>query len=448
MLAAQARAAPRAPYNFVVIMADDLGAHELGSYGHPVHETPNLDRLAAEGMRFRTAFATPICSPSRVLIMSGRYGFRTGWFALMGSPYSPRPDSAAWDIGRGEITFADVLKGRGYKTGLAGKWQLPGSAESRVTDCGFDEYLIWKWKHDVPGAVHTGIWENRADLKAARYWHPGIIENGTYRPTTEADYGPDIYTDFAVDFIRRHSTEPFVLYYPMALPHPPWLETPDPAGGGRRAAGLRSNVEYLDHLVGRIVATLDELELAERTVVFFTADNGTALGGKGQPTELGARVPMIVRAPGTVPAGRVSGALIDLSDVLPTLADLAGAPLPSDRTIDGVSFAPVLRGTSEGERSWIFSYLGDKRVLRDRRWLLEKNRPDSFGNLFDCGDHREGVEGCRRVRLARDEEAREAKRRLEGILDGLPGPQTFPGLIQRSESEADPALTGAATEPR
>ena len=402
--------------NVVVLMADDLGAKELGCYGHPRHKTPNLDALAAGGIRFRTCYATPICSPSRVMIMTGRYGFRTGWYNLIGRAYAPRPGTPEFDVGAAQVTFADVLKARGYATALAGKWQLSGKIPDLIRDCGFDEYCMWAYSHNLPpGVEHTGAFE-KGD-KTAPYWHPSIVTDGRYVPTTVADYGPDLFADFLIDFMTRHKEGPFLAYYPMALTHNPHEPTPDPEHPGRKTPpGFRSNVEYMDHNVGRVVAALDRLGIRERTLVLFTADNGTGGDGKGTATERGARVPLIVNGPGQVKAGVVSDELISLADVLPTLAEVAGADSPRDRVIDGRSFAPLLRGEAGRPREWLFSYIGDRRLLRDKRWLWEGD-----GRFHDCGDDRDG-RGYRDVTDSHEPEVVAARRRFEEVLKDLPAP--------------------------
>ena len=147
------------PLNFIVILADDLGAKELGCYGNSEHKTPNLDRLAREGMRFETCYAEPICSPTRVTLMTGQYGFRTGYFNLMGRPYTPLPGTPDYDVAE-KFTFADLLKPRGYATALSGKWQLPGVIPDLIHDCGFDTYRMWAYTHNLPkGVTHTGEFE-------------------------------------------------------------------------------------------------------------------------------------------------------------------------------------------------------------------------------------------------------------------------------------------------
>src|SRR5687768_1561429 len=215
------------PPNFLVILADDLGAKELGCYGNTDHRTPNLDALAAGGTRFKTCYATPLCTPTRVELMTGRYGFRTGWYSLIGRPYTPAEGTKEYDLGQREITFADLLKSRGYATGFAGKWQLPGRVPSLIRDCGFDEYRMWAYTHNLPeGVTHTGAMQ-REGGNTSRYWHPCIMTNGQYTPTKPDDYGPDLFNQFTIGFFEKHKDKPFVMYCPMVLTHGPHDPTPD-----------------------------------------------------------------------------------------------------------------------------------------------------------------------------------------------------------------------------
>lgn len=399
------------PPNILLIVADDLGAGELGSYGDSPSRTPRLDRMAREGMRFETAYTTPLCTPSRVLLMTGRYGFRTGWYGYIEGRYVPEPDTPEWDLGAREVTFADVLAGVDYRTALAGKWQLPGSAKQRIYDTGFDTYLIWRWKHDL-------VAEQSVLGKSPRYWNPVLIRDTVLREPGPGDYGPDLFTDFLIDFMRGDRTRPFFAYYPMVLVHRPWDPTPDPElPGAKTRRGLNANVTYMDHLVGRLLDTLDETGLSESTLVLFTADNGTGRHGKAKMNEWGARVPLIARWPGKIPAGVVTAALTDHADILPTLADFAGAQLPEDRAFDGASLKPVLLGETTRHREWIFSYLNKMRMLRDERWLL-----DSTGALWDCAGCRESG-CCRRTRRSAQGEPAAARKRLTAILERLPAPE-------------------------
>lgn len=419
------------PPNLILIMADDAGAGEFGAYGNPENPTPNLSELARTGVQFSTCYATPVCRPTRMEIMTGQYGHHNGVYQFSSYPGGPPPGSPVNDITQ-HLTFAQVLKERGYATAMAGKWQLSGRHPTLIREAGFDEYCMYAYERNLPpGVRHTGGWEIRKkDRRTSRYWHPAIVRNGEYVPTDPDSYGPDLFTDFVIDFARRHRDRPFFIYYPMALTHVPYVPTPDTLRSGAdrfdsSAGALGANVRYIDKLVGRIVGALDELGLRDNTIVFFTSDNGTIGDGKGMATELGARVPMIVNGPGLVEPLHVSDELIDLSDVLPTLVELAGADLPRGHIVDGRSIAPILRGERANSRDWIYSYIGNRRIVRTRRWLLEDNTPQDFGRLYDCGDSRDGS-GCREVTDSSDAEVLKARRMMQEILADKPVPEIDP----------------------
>lgn len=418
-------AASKRPPNFILVLADDIGSKELSCYGNTVYRTPNLDRIAAEGMRFETCYATPYCTPTRVALMTGQYAFHNGYFHMVGRGFTPKPSSPEFDMGS-KITFADVLKGRGYATALAGKWQLTGKVPTLIHDCGFDEYRMWAYTWNLPpGVKHTGAFEG--GTQTSRYWHPSILENGKYLPTKPDDYGPDLFTDFLIDFARRNRDRPFFAYFPMPLVHGPHVETPNPNEPGKRwPKGFKSNVEYLDHVMGRMVRAIDDMGLKENTIFIFVGDNGTASSGKGTVTELGVRVPLFVRCPGTVKAGVVSRELTDITDILPTLADFAGAKLPAGHPFDGTSLVPTLKGEPGRHRDWIYSYLGRGKLLRDSRWLLELEG-DGTERFYDCGSSRDGT-GYKDVSHSSDPKVRAARKRFAALLEHLPGPDGHPGL--------------------
>ena len=409
--------------NVILILADDLGAAELGCYGHTTHQTPNLDRMAAAGVRFETFYAMPLCTPTRVALMTGQYGFHNGFLGMQNPAFKPAGDSPQADIGS-HFTHADLMKSAGYATAQAGKWQLSGKLPTLIRDTGFDEYCMWAYDHNLPeGTTHPAHEGNGGKGgNTCRYWHPCIIQNGQYRPTTENDYGPDLFTDFVLDFAQRNSQQPFFVYYTSVLTHGPHLETPDPANPGKRLpANFQNNLQYLDHLMGRLMNGLQKSGLAENTYVIFIGDNGTGARGKGTVTELGARVPGIIVGPG-VKAGLVSGAVADLTDIMPTLADISGARLPADRPFDGHSLLPVLTGSSPKHRDWIYSHLDDGRILRDERWLLEMPKGGAAGRFFDCGASRNGTD-YRDVTDSAAAEVQAARARFDAILAKLPRPE-------------------------
>lgn len=409
--------AKRKKLNLILIMADDCSAGEIGCYGNQRHRTPNLDALARSGAMFKTCWCTPICSPTRAEIMTGRYGFRTRWYHNNMKVREP--------LTRSNKIFAQILKQAGYTTAIAGKWQLPGTQK----EYGFDESCIWAYENYLPkGVVHKGAYEQPG--KPSRYWHPCVLKNGRYLPTNPDDYGPDIYTDFLIDFMKRHKDGPFLLYYPMCLTHGPHYPTPASLTSKKdkmrnSKENFKANVEYMDKVVGRIVKALDELGLREETVLFFTTDNGTAGIAKNRAKEIGCRVPMLVNCPGVVKAIGPCDELVDFSDVLPTLVNLAEAELPRGYVIDGHSFAPLLLGKPYKRREWIFSYLADKRMLRDKRWLLEGD-----GRFYDCGNSRDGT-GYRDVTGSNDPEVVAATARFAKILADKPAPAPDDPLMRK-----------------
>lgn len=409
--------------NIVLVMADDLSARDLGCYGHPVHATPQLDALAQGGVMVETCWATPICSPTRAELLTGRYGFRTGWYH---NGMKPADDSPQANLALANLTFPQLLRSAGYATAVCGKWQLNGTA----AQYGFDEYCLWQTYPDFDGPRETAV-DGRRSGRTARYWHPAIVENGAPLRTADVDYGPDLMADFLLDFARRHRDQPFLTYYPMLLPHvawdfarerQTWLDVPavDAAGhptGQLQRGSFQDNVEYIDRLIGRIVAGLDALDLSERTIVLFTADNGSQGYGKNSTAgERGPRVPLIVNGPTQVARQGPVDALIDLSDILPTLVELAGASLPGGYAINGRSFAPLLAGRPGAPRDWIFSCLGDRRFLRTRRWLLDGDRC-----FWDTGGRRD-EQDYRDVTRSERPEVEAAQERFRQILSVLPPP--------------------------
>ncbi len=372
--------------NVVLILADDLGYECLGTNGGTSYRTPFLDGLATTGLRFANAYCTPLCTPSRVQLMSGQYPFRTGWVENLTD--LPRP---ARYVDPALIDMAVDFKRAGYATAVAGKWQMAYFAQhpDHATRAGFDEHCLWTWDY-------KGLRESYR-----RYWKPAIWLNGRLHGEVHRDesYGPDVFCGFLVDFVRRHRKVPFFAYYPMVLPHRPYQHTPDskpPAGEDSgewdEQARFAEMVAYLDKLVQRLVQTLDELALRERTLVLFTSDNGTPQeitswirsptgdvavpGGKGQLTRAGAHVPLIANWPGTSEPGSVSEDLTDSTDFRASFAELTGAQVRSH--LDGHSLLPVLRGEGPGRRRWVYIQMGDARAARDLRWKLFAD-----GRLFD-----------------------------------------------------------------
>lgn len=407
--------------NIILILADDLGAKELSCYGSIRHQTPNLDRMASVGMRFETFYAMPLCTPTRMSLMTGQYGFHNGYLGMLDPTFLPAPGTPQREIGN-HFTFADLLKSRGYATALSGKWQLSGKLPTLIHDAGFDEYRMWAYTNNLPEGIKPPSFEGNG-TKASRYWHPSIVENGKYLPTRPDDFGPDLFNDFVIDFAHRHKSKPFFIYYTSVLTHEPRVETPDPTNPGARwPAGLKSNLEYFDYLMGKLFSSLKADGLDENTLVIFLGDNGTGGGeGKMQVKEIGARVPCIIRGP-EVKRGVVSRAVGDLTDFMPTFAELSGAELPKNQPFDGHSLVPVLRGEKEKHRDWIYSHLEDGRVLRDQRWLLEIDKGGKGEKFFDCGESRDGT-NYKDVTGSTDPEVKAARQRFAAVLASMPIPK-------------------------
>ena len=357
-----AAAAPEKP-NIIFILADDLGLDGVRCYGADKRKTPNIDKLAASGTRFETCYAAPLCGPSRCLLLTGRYAFRTGGITN-GSWRGGGPGAKSAD----EWSVAKALKQAGYATGQAGKWRQVGETPH---DWGFDEYCT------DPTA---GGW----------YWKDTYEKDGKTITGDKDTYNPDIIQAFSIDFITRHKDKPFFLYYAMHLVHGPILRTPDTKSGGDL---YDDNIAYMDKQVGAIVAELEKLGLREKTLVVFSGDNGTALsypatiggrminGKKASMLEGGSRVPYIANWPGVTPAGKVSKDIVSFADLLPTFADIGGAKLPAGVKIDGISHAPQLRGEKGAPRQWAYVQLGARWYVREQGWKMNES-----GELFDMSD--------------------------------------------------------------
>lgn len=382
--------------NIIFILADDYGIPGVGCYGG-AYKTPNLDALAAGGMRFESCYSAPLCGPSRAMCMTGRYAFRTG---VDDNGNGPKATPQR------EFSIAKVLKKAGYATAVAGKWRQLSHFTTKEDGqaWGFDEFLIW------------GV----EIQKGERYWDPAYNRNGQFLTDTKGKYGPDLLHDFVVDFIRQHRDGPFFVYYPMPLIHGPILRTPDSRESG--ADHYADNIAYMDKLVGKLIAELEQLKLREKTLVVFTGDNGSTGqqtihgrkvdGKKGTMQEGGSRVPLIASWAGTTPAGAMRKDLVDFSDFFPTFVEVAGAKMPEGVTIDGHSFAGQLRGQPGQTREWVYVHLRNKRYVRDARWKLNND-----GEFFDMKDA-PFTEMPVPANTA-DAEAQAARKKLQPVLDNL-----------------------------
>ena len=370
--------------NVLLIMADDLGAENLGCYGNSVYSTPNLDRLATEGAQFENAFAAPVCTPTRAMILTGLHPNRSGFLERLDSPL---------DLDKSNRlpvhlkTIGHVFQSGGYKTAIAGKWHLgdfqryPDQPESH----GFDEYSLW-----------VQYWNGK---RRSRYFGPHHWENGEYQAHEHEVFGPEYHCDFLIDFIERAQKEnlPFFAYFPMNLIHGPLITPPGdqtsaerlfPENLGAREKSAGQMVHCMDAIVGRLLKKLKELGLEQNTLVIFTGDNGTAgnlvsrlgnfrlRGGKRTMNEAGTRVPFIARWPGQIPTGR-RDSLLSLMDVLPTLATMAEIPI--EHHVDGLDLSHNLLGNSGQDREYfMMAFEGGLYFVRDKRFRLHED-----GRFYD-----------------------------------------------------------------
>jgi arylsulfatase A-like enzyme len=403
--------------NVILILADDMGVETVNAYGGE-YATPNIDQLAREGMLFENAHATPLCTPSRTRLMTGIENAKN--YKAFGY-LDPR-----------ERTIAHMFKDAGYETGIVGKWQLSGNGfDGRVgitpKQAGFDEALLWQLESDA--------------TRGSRYWGPTLWENGSLR-THEWGFGPDLMNQFAIDFVKKSREKPFFLYYPMVLPHSPFVPTPETMhadGQKERFAGM---IAYIDQLVGKLLIELEGQGQAKNTVVIFTGDNGTentitsyrngvvrVQGGKGEPILRGTHVPLIVRWPDRVEPGSIAEGLVDFTDFFPTLAELSGSQIADDK-LDGFSQVPVMAGQTQEVRDSIFMHYAPVWMFKPARFVFDKNWKLYGDGKFVALDPKSGTE----LEIAVPEGAalkrqREFQKILDNAGDGPLDPVRFPMCV-------------------
>lgn len=365
--------------NIILILADDMGKECIGAYGS-TYKTPNIDQLAKEGLKFNYGFSQPLCTPSRVQIMTGKYNYKN--YSEFGF------------LNQDQKTFAHLAKDAGYTTAIAGKWQL-GPNQKLPKHFGFDQYCLWQL--------------DRPRRDGERYSKPLIDKDGEILNTTADDYGPDIFVDYLLNFIEKNKDKKFLAYYPMALVHDPFLPTPeskswktDVAGRAKKdTANFRDMVAYSDKNVGKIIKKLKDLNLYENTIIIFTGDNGTGraivtplkdgkklAGGKGLTLDRGHHVPLIVNWGTGRYKQHETDDLVDFTDFLPTISDAVQRKIPKEWDTDGVSILPQIRGEKGTPRKWIFTHYNPihsemvnkqaARFFRDRHYKLY-----SDGRFFD-----------------------------------------------------------------
>lgn len=366
--------------NVVVIMADDIGQECFGSYGSEQYSTPRLDRLAADGVRFTEAHSQPLCTPTRVKLMTGR---------------SNAENYVAFSILDPNLkTIGQHFQEAGYQTAIAGKWQLLGAKQydkqfrlrgSWPEECGFDSHCLWQ-----------------VDELGLRFWNPLLRVDGVNTQYAEDEYGPTIVNQYLLDFISANRERHFFAYYPMILVHNPFLPTPDSPTDrdrqrekGNRQANFEDMVAYMDKMVGRLVDHLQAEGIAENTLILFMGDNGTnkairsvlhgeeVIGGKGLTKNRGTHVPLIASWPAEQKDGHVVNDLIDFTDILPTTLEAANVDMPAD--CEGVSFLPQIKGQVGTPREFAYCYYWPRpergeatRFVHDGRWKLY-----ATGELYD-----------------------------------------------------------------
>ncbi len=383
--------------NFLIIMVDDISPNAFSCYGNTEYKTPNVDALAESGVFFNMAWATPMCSPSRALLTTGRYPSQTGvWHNDLRVKVG---DYGRWDYAMGHLTFARVLRDGGYKTAITGKQMALGHYRADSKYVGFDEYYLHinenaKLPKDKKfDGLFEGAWAFPGSKPVpSRFWHPAVTHNGVMVDTDENDFAPDMYTDYLIDFMARNKDKPFLAYFPMNLVH-------DIAGGGlptvpknnlpgkNKGGNLKDLNLYVDRMVGRLTTALDDLGIRENTIVIFASDNGTSGASKMHATEEGPRVPFIVSCPSIIKKRGASNALMEFADVFPTIIDFANISLPENYKLDGISMKSFLLGDSEKYRDSIISYIATARMARTEDWLLEAVDPiygNAEGRLYRC----------------------------------------------------------------
>ena len=373
--------------NIILIMADDMGYEALSSNGSESCKSPNLDKLAAKGVRFTNGFSNPICTPSRVKLMTGQYNVRNyvkfGW------------------LDREQTTFAHQLKAAGYATAIAGKWQL-GRDKDSPQHFGFEQSCLWQ--HTRSGRSNEG--GKNIDR---RFVNPQLEFSGVEKDFKNGEYGPQVCTDFICDFIDKNKKKPFLVYYPMILTHCPFDPTPDSTDWDPKRLGsttykgdrndpqrhFRDMVAYADKAVGQIVSQLEKSGVRDNTLIIFTGDNGTdtpivtpwngkkVVGGKGTMSDTGTRVPLIVNWPaGIRKAGRVVDDLVEFTDVFPTICEVTTAKLPKNHPGDGASIVPVLRNQADARRKdWIYIWYRKQVMVRNKQYSFVANQDGSKASL-------------------------------------------------------------------
>lgn len=352
--------------NILLIMLDDLGKEWISGFGASEIKTPAIDKLISTGISFKNAYSMPQCTPTRVTLLTGQYPWRHGWVNHFDVPrwgHGVRFDPNL------NPSFPKMLRNAGYSTCAAGKWQINDFRlePDAMVKAGFDEYCMW-----------TGGEGGNIKLSENRYWDP-YIHTKSGSKVYKNKFGEDVFTDFIIDFMKKNKDKPMMIYYPMCLPHGPLTSTPlEP--NAPNSEQHKSMVRYADHILNVLVKALDQIGIRENTIIIWTTDNGTSgniigdlngkrvRGGKSMLSENGVNAPFIINAPGIVPEGITSDALIDFSDLLPTLCDLAQTSPDKEYEYDGISFAPEIYGLeNKSKRDWIMALGSNPAKIKNGR---------------------------------------------------------------------------------
>ncbi|MGQ1786144.1 MULTISPECIES: sulfatase family protein [unclassified Saccharicrinis] len=385
--------------NFVIIFTDDQGYQDLGCFGSPTIHSPNIDKMAEEGIKLTSFYVgAPLCTPSRAALMTGSYPTRVN----MGERVLLDADSKG--LNPNEITIAEVLKSAGYKTGMFGKWHLGDQPEFLPTRQGFDEFFGLPYSYDISPFHGNNKKHNFSPLP--------LMEGETViEENPDCDYLTQKFTERAIRFIEENKDEPFFLYIPHPDPHRPIYVSPEfrkdaPDSIKARLEKEDGYIDYaardklykyaineIDWSVGQVLEALKRAGIDENTLVVFTSDNGPMAGSakplrgrKGSFYEGGLREPAVIRWPGKIPAGQVNDEILTAMDLLPTFASLAGAEIPNDRVIDGKDIWPVLvNKESSPHKAFFYHQHGNLKAVRSGEWKLHVsgNTPVALYNLED-----------------------------------------------------------------
>lgn len=365
------------PPNILLIVADDLGYEKLSCYGGLDLQTPFLDRMANEGVRFTRVYTSPVCTPSRMSLYTGTYTPRHKYTEVLPVHLGTK-DFVDFSS---TPTHAHQLQKAGYTTSVTGKWQLAALEfhPNHCHDAGFDSWCVWQ------------IWKNGEKTK--RYRNATLNHDGKIRDDIDDQFGSNVLTDYVISQMKSAKQEgkPFFIQHNMFLPHYPIIQTPEDTSSNREAS-LDHMIEYMDREVGRLMDAVRDLNSENDTIVFFVGDNGTdtnkirktksgdVTGGKRDLNDGGMHVPLIAWGPERIPSGNIQHDLIDMTDLYPTICDLAGVTLPNNFIMNGVSFQPLLTRNESGKRKWITGGIYDDFVVFDGDWRLHHKNE----KLIDC----------------------------------------------------------------